>query len=42
MEYINPLFGEQKVIKKENSLPNLNYTTKKNRKTRSDKTHNIN
>lgn len=41
MEYINPLFGEQKIIKKEKLVPIPTYTTKKVRATRSDKKHSI-
>jgi hypothetical protein len=41
VEYINPLFGEQKIIKKEKSLPSPTSTTKKIRATRSDKKHNV-
>jgi len=39
MEYINPLFGEQKIIKKEQTLPS---PTHANRKIRGDKKHNVN
>jgi hypothetical protein len=38
VEYINPLFGEQKIIKKEQTLPSPSHTT---RKIRADKKKNI-
>lgn len=44
MEYVNPLFKEQRIIKKENKInPSkiLEGKVKKDRKVRSDKTHNL-